>query len=529
MPPQPQKNVDLDGLARTAKLSALCLAIFLAGCQGMAPKEQERYLPEDSLSSSINMKREPEWLKLAPQKHTPNDVWERVRSGYQLQNEIGVNPRIEQQRLWYASNPASVEQSCNRGGLYLHYIVERLEERNMPLELALLPVVESSFDPFALSHSAAAGIWQFIPTTGRYFNLRQTRWYDGRLDITASTNAALDYLSKLHNMFNGDWLLALAAYNAGEGTVSRAIERNQKLGLPTDYWNLSSLPQETQAYVPKLLALSQLVLNPDSYGIQLDPIANEPYFEVVKIKQHLDLAKVAQLAELDEDELYRLNPAYTRRVTMDGPKQLLIPAEKAELFEENLAQKAADAVVHWQEYQVRRGDTLGSIANRYQISTAQIQSFNKLQSTRLGIGQRLMLPRVAGIAPLAPKENVTALIEEPITRTYRVKSGDNLWTIARENHVELNDLKRWNALDKRSLKVGQVLKLYGTPVQKQKASKTAASQTPRQNATYYRVKRGDSLYMIAKRFNVQLQNIQQWNPSSSKALTPGQTLTLYLD
>ncbi|WP_313552240.1 LysM peptidoglycan-binding domain-containing protein [Pseudomonas sp.] len=527
MPPQPPHNADVDGLARTAKLSALFLAVFLAGCQGMVPKDQERYLPEDSLSSNINMHREPEWIKLGTQNKAPKDIWDRMRSGFQLQSEIGVNPRIEQQRLWYVSNPANIEKSANRGGLYLHYIVERLEERNMPLELALLPIVESSFNPFALSRSEAAGIWQFIPTTGRYFNLQQTRWYDGRLDITASTNAALDYLSKLHDMFNGDWLLALAAYNAGEGTVGRAIERNQKLGLPTDYWNLSSLPQETQDYVPKLLAVSQLIMNPESYGIQLDSIANEPYFEVVKIKQHLDLAKVAKLADLDEDELYRLNPAYTRRVTMDGPKQLLIPAEKAELLLENLANESSEAIVRWQEYTVRRGDSLGAIANRYSVSTQQILSLNKLKSSRLAAGQRLMIPRVSGsISPVTSQKDIAALVEEPVTRTYRVRSGDNLWTIARDNKVELGDLKRWNNLGKQGLRAGQVLKLYGAPV---KTSKLANSSKSRQNVTYYRVKPGDSLYMIAKHFNVQLQSIQQWNPKSGKNLTPGQTLTLYLD
>ena len=212
-----------------------------------------------------------------------------MRRGFQLQDGLGVNPRIEQQRLWFASNPSFLENAGERGSLYIHYIVERLEERNMPLELALLPVIESAYNPMAYSRSDAVGLWQFIPSTGRYFNLRQTRAYDGRRDITASTTAALDYLTRLHDMFNGDWLLALAAYNAGEGTVSRAIERNEKLGLPTDYWNLP-LPQETQDYVPKLLALSQVVLAPEAYGVNLNPIANQPYFEVVEINQRMDLS-----------------------------------------------------------------------------------------------------------------------------------------------------------------------------------------------------------------------------------------------
>jgi membrane-bound lytic murein transglycosylase D len=230
------------------------------------------------LNIAARAKQKPIWLTEKPSPQVPqDDVWERMRQGFQLQEGNGVNPRIEQQRLWFANNPSFLENAGERGSLYIHYIVERLEERNMPLELALLPVIESAYNPMAYSRADASGLWQFIPSTGRYFNLRQTRFYDGRRDITASTTAAMDYLTRLHDMFNGDWLLALAAYNAGEGTVSRAIERNEKLGLPTDYWNLP-LPAETQAYVPKLLALSQVVMSPEAYGVNLNPIANEPYF-----------------------------------------------------------------------------------------------------------------------------------------------------------------------------------------------------------------------------------------------------------
>ena len=227
-------------------------------------------------------------------------------------------------RDWYLQHPRYLSTVTDRASSYLFLVMEELDKRKMPMELALLPMIESSYDPHAYSPAQAAGLWQFVPTTGREFNLRQTNWYDGRRDITASTKAAINYLNRLHDMFNGDWLLALAAYNAGEGTVSRAIERNQKLGLPTDYWNLP-LPQETRDYVPKLLALSQVVSTPEAYGVNLTPIANEPYFEAVAINDRLDLTRVAAFANIDEDELIQLNPAFKKRMTVDGPKQLLVP------------------------------------------------------------------------------------------------------------------------------------------------------------------------------------------------------------
>ncbi|WP_295467168.1 LysM peptidoglycan-binding domain-containing protein [uncultured Pseudomonas sp.] len=538
MPPATPKTREIDVLATSFKVSALCLALFLAGCQSNQQQPESAY--QANLEMTPNkMQRPPEWLRKAPAAAaTSGDIWDRVRDGYQLQSqgENTTNPRIDRQRLWYASHEAALAQSCSRGAPYLHYIVERLEERNMPLELALLPVVESSFNPNALSRSAAAGLWQFIPTTGAYFNLRQTRFYDGRRDITASTNAALDYLSKLHDMFGGDWLLALAAYNAGEGTVSRAIERNQSLGLPTDYWNLSSLPPETQDYVPKLLAVSQIVRNPAAYGLALESIPDEPYFEVVDIKQHLDLTRVAELANLDANELYRLNPAYTQRVAMDGPKHLLVPAEKAKRLVATLPTIASDAEVQWQEYRVRRGDTLRTIAKRNKVSIEQLASLNKLSSnTRLAAGRELMIPRRQSGNATTPLETI-AVAEEPVVRTYKVRTGDSLWSIARANDVELADLKRWNDLGKRGLKVGETLKLHGNAV----ATRTTAAAVPASYTvktaknskgapTYYRVKAGDSLYQIAKRYNIGVQALQDWNPRIASALTPGQTLTLFLN
>lgn len=526
MPSTPPKTLDLDALARAVRAVLLVSAAALTGCQSMGHRPEDDS-QEKALAAKLH--QQTQWQEEVQVEREPQDIWERMRKGFALQDEIGVNPRIEQQRLWFVSNSSFVENASQRSNPYIHYIVERLEEREMPLELALLPVIESAYNPFAYSRADAVGLWQFIPSTGRHFNLRQTNWYDGRRDITASTNAALDYLGRLHEMFNGDWLLALAAYNAGEGTVSRAIERNQKVGLPTDYWNLP-LPQETRDYVPKLLALSQVVLAPDAYGIALSPVANEPYFEVVELKQRMDLSRVAAMADLDADELYQLNPAFKRRITMDGPQQLLVPTQKAEQLVASLSSLAPQDLVEWQEYRVRNGDNLQAIANRYQVSVASIKEINGLSGNRLRVGQSLSIPVEAGRAPTQPVfQNLARNEPAAKARTYKVRNGDNLWQIAKQTGVDVNDIKRWNRLNGTHLKVGQTLALQGASSTRTTTRTVAmADKAGRDAVTYYKVKEGDSLYVIAKRFNVEMKHIQRWNPRSGHALKPGQTLTLYL-
>ncbi|OWQ37574.1 lytic transglycosylase domain-containing protein [Pseudomonas sp. DrBHI1] len=460
-------------LTRLAQISALALAATLVGCQSTRQLDESDSVRAHNYQARIKHKPAP--LVVKPKEAPPQDVWERMRQGFALQDGMDVNPRIEQQRLWFASNPSFLENAGERGSLYLHYIVERLEERDMPLELALLPAIESAYNPMAYSRAHAAGMWQFIPSTGRHFNLRQTNFYDGRRDVTASTNAALDYLNRLHDMFNGDWLLALAAYNAGEGTVSRAIERNERLGLPTDYWNLP-LPQETRDYVPKLLALSQVVNTPAAYGINLNPIANEPYFEAVAINDRLDLSRVAAFADIDEDELIQLNPAFKKRMTVDGPQQLLVPTAKAQLLSDRMSNLKPEELVALQP--------------------------NK-----------------------AVFQAALADAKAPAARSYRVKRGDNLGSIAKANRVAVKDIQRWNSLRGNSLKVGQVLALRGGNAPSAAAKRVADAK---QRSTQYKVRKGDSYYLVAKRFNVEMKHLKRWNPRSGHALKPGQTLTVYL-
>lgn len=518
MPLSLRKPLNFKALARSSRGLAALACLALAGCQSFAPAPQQ----DDSgdTSRAVGLEREAQWLNVETKTPEYNDIWERVRDGFKLQGEIGNNPRIERQRLWFVSNPRHVATVSERSSPYIHYIVERLAERGMPMELALLPVIESAYDPQAYSPAHAVGLWQFIPSTGRHYNLRQTNWYDGRRDVTASTQAALNYLSRLHEMFNGDWLLALAAYNAGEGRISRAIERNEKLGLPSDYWNLA-LPKETEDYVPKLLALSQVVLTPEAYGVSLSPIANEPYFEQVAIKQNMDLSRVARLADLEEAELLQLNPAYKRGITLDGPQHLLVPTDKAEMLSANLALMKPQDLVDWQVYRVRAGDSLHAIANRHHLTVSMLKDVNQLSGNSLRIGQELTIPGKPGSQPSEP---LFQRSPKPAAapRTYQVKNGDNLWQVARSNNVSVADLQRWNKLQGNSLRVGQTLKLGDANVQIASTSKSAADK-----ATYYRVQKGDSLYVIAKRFKIELKHLQSWNPRSSE-LRPGQMLTLYL-
>lgn len=492
-------------------------ALIVSGCQNLnQTTHYEQRHPSAQILNQESLKLDsnklPSWLASVDTEQNA-DIWQRIRQGFQLQSQFDKNPRIDHQRLWFASRGRSIEIMSERSAPYMHYIVESLEERNMPLELALLPMIESAYDPLAYSRAHASGLWQFIPSTGRHFNLKQSHWYDARRDITASTQAALNYLEYLNEMFDGDWLLALAAYNAGEGTVARAIKRNEARGLPTDYWNLN-LPKETQAYVPKLLAVSQLINSPTAYSIALHPVANEPYFTKIPLKQQMAITRLAQLAKIKEDKLLKLNPAYKQGITLDGPKHLLVPLAQAELLSTQLASLKPSEHVQWQQYTVRRGDNLSSIARRHKVPMALVKDMNTLSGSFLRIGQVLNIPK-----PNTAAANYLAQQSSTSNRTilYKVRAGDSLSKIAAQQKVSVAQLKRWNNLSSNALKIGQTLSI---------ASNSHA--TPNAKTVNYRVRPGDSLYAIAKRHSVSLKQLKNWNPKISSALQPGQMLSLQL-
>ena len=322
------------------------------------------------------------------------NLWTRLRSGFAL--PAGRSGPVQAQLHRFARNPGDVERIMQRGRPYLHHILSEINRRGLPMELALLPAVESAFDPFARSPRGAAGLWQFMPRTASQFGLKQDAWYDGRRDVIAATAAALDYLTQLQQRFNGDWLLALAAYNAGPARVQRAIRHNRNNGKPVDFWHLQ-LPRETRDYVPKLLALRTLITTPAIYGLILPAVADTPYFSVLDSGGSIDLAVVARLAGVSLGEIHRLNPAHIRQIVRHGgPHRLLIPATRAASFRTQLAGLAEQQRSHWVRHRIRAGDTLNAIARRYRITVAHLSEFNQLPDSSIMAGDLLIVPVVPG-------------------------------------------------------------------------------------------------------------------------------------
>lgn len=465
------------------------------------------------------------------------DLWDRIRAGYALDLNQD-NRRIRLQREAYARHPSYFTRVTTRAERYLRFIVDEAERRDMPLELVLLPVVESAFDPFAYSHGRAAGPWQFIPSTGKYFGLEQNWWYDGRRDIVLSTRAALDYLQQLAERFDGDWLLALASYNAGGGTVSRAIRRNEAAGKPTDFWHLD-LPRETTAYVPKLLAVAQIVADPSRYGISLHDIADEPYFKAVDVGGQIDLSEAARLAGISSEELYLLNPAFNRWASApDGPSELLIPVDKAARFKEQLAALPADQRVRWQRYTIQRGDTLVALARRHRTTPAVLRDINHLRGNTIIAGRLLLIP--SPMTTRSPSLSAEQRLAQQQSRPrpgrqrvdYRVDSGDTLWDIARHHSVSVSALAKWNNMAPGDpLRIGQTLAIWRENGAADSGGQSTSAREKMIRKVNYSVRRGDSLYAIADRFNVSVTQIQDWNQTvqSRRYLRPGDQLTLYVD
>ncbi len=329
----------------------------------------------------------------------PADLWERIRNGFAMPDL--VSPLVMQHQAAYLNRPQNLARVIQRSRRYLHHIVEEIEKRGMPTELALLPIVESAFNPMALSRARASGLWQFIPSTGREFQLRQNWWVDERRDIVASTAAALDYLQTIYEM-HGDWHLALASYNWGEGAVARAIEKNEARGLSTDYLSLT-MPAETRNYVPKLQALKNIVARPQLFGVGLEPIPNRPYFATVEKPKEMDLALAARLAETPLEEFRALNPGYNRPIA-SGQARLAIPADKVETFLSNL-ESHDKPLVSWRSYSLRKGEKIESVAARFGIAGAKLRQIN-------GLGPRARL--AADQTLLVPANHDALLVSEPI-------------------------------------------------------------------------------------------------------------------
>lgn len=455
-----------------------------------------------------------------------HDIWERIPDGYAIPQQN--HERIERELAAYIRSPDYLNRVSKRANPYLYHIVEEIERRGMPLELALLPIVESAYQPFAYSPSRAAGVWQFIPGTAHRYGLKINWWYDGRRDVFAATDAALNYLQDLHDKFD-DWLLALAAYNAGEGTVGRAIRRNLKLGKATDFWSLP-LPRETRHYVPRLLAVAKIVAKPDHFGIALEPVSNAPQLARIDTGSQIDLALVEELSEVPIETIYQLNPGINQWATdPSGPHHIVLPLDKAEQFEFALAQHPESKRVTWQRHRIRAGETLSHIADTYRTRVSVLKQVNNLRGNTIRAGHDLMIPVAAKSA-----ERYVLSADQRIARSqnagsgykvnYTVRRGDSLWKIANRYGVSVSQVTRWNGLSKKDiLRPGRKLVVW--PHGQRKVQAKADSGT-----THYTVRRGDSLDRISRRFKVSVNDLVNWNAlDKSKYLQPGQTLIVQAD
>ena len=402
----------------------------------------------DALDPSFNItpgsKTNPVLSYLPDQPAAPNpninknadDLRERIISGYSMpdinSNYTGTH------EAWYASRPDYVKRMMGRSQRYLYHIVVEVEKRGMPSEIALLPMVESAFNPKANSSAKAAGIWQFMPATGKNFGLKQDWWVDNRRNVTAATNAALDYLQKLHTMF-GTWDLALAAYNSGEGTVQRAIDRNRRKGLPTDYQSLP-LPDETKNYVPKLQAIKNIMARPENYGLNIDAIPNKPYFTKVTAPTQIDAKLAASLAEIPFEEFASLNPEYNRPVLMetgDSVHEILLPVSAANTFKENLA-NYDKPLVSWQTYHAKRGERMDKIAQKFGINVAELRDINNMPNGKIKGSQAIMVPNMSDNSTPIDPNTVTANDSTEIKSSKKTSKGKSKGNQATKNKKSPN-------------------------------------------------------------------------------------------
>jgi len=431
-----------------------------------APRASGRRLDAPLAMQTPDDGLEPRTVDLTVQ---PADIWTRIRRGFAVPNIDTA--LVKEWENFYASRPDYIQRTAERAGKYLYYIVEEIDQRGMPTELALLPFVESSYDPWALSRSQASGLWQFIPATGRGFNLKQDWWRDERRDPIASTRAAMDYLQYLFD-FHGDWHLALASYNWGEGSVKRAIDKNTARGLPTDYLSLD-MPDETRNYIPKLQAIKNIIANPAAYNIALPAIENQPYFVTITKSRNIDVKLAAQLAEMPLEEFKALNPSFNRGVILGSHEPtLLLPADRISIFEANL-RAYSGSLSSWHTHELGRGETLTSVAKKYGTSVATLRRANGLGSrSRVGAGDILMVPTSrqaeptlvasAGPTPVrAVADNNSRAKKKVHVRTHKVRKGETLSSIARQYGTSIEQLRSLNRIKGSALAVGRTLQIPG--------------------------------------------------------------------
>lgn len=541
-----------------ARIAAVCVpALMLGACASLDEGQTDRDEATADAAAAETAPEQPAWLTHtdvlfpgvvlteAPEftevedsdTDYPDDLWVRIREGYGIEADRD-NPRVISEINRYSRDTDYLNRVAERAKPYLYHIVSEIEERGMPTELALLPVVESAYRPYAYSHGRAAGIWQFVPATGRNYGLRQSWWYDGRRDVIAATEAALDYLDHLHTLFDGDWMLAIAAYNAGEGRVQNAVRQAEARGEATDFWNLD-LPSETRQYVPRLLAISELVQDPEAYDVALERIPDEPQVRLVELDEQIDLAVAADLAGISVERLYSLNPGFDRWATdPDGPHRLAVPADSADAFREKLAELDDDERMRWQRHRIEPGESLRSIARAYNTTPDALRSANDIGGDVIRAGDHLMIPTAS-----AEAETYTQSASNRRARTqagggatsveHVVQQGDTFWDIAQQYGVDVRELAEWNGMAPGDpLRPGQelVVRTAEDGSVQPATAEQSGTREPVREAITYEVRQGDNLYDIAQRFGVSVSQLERWNDIRRDGyLQPGDTLSVQVD
>ncbi|MDR2507603.1 MAG: LysM peptidoglycan-binding domain-containing protein [Candidatus Accumulibacter sp.] len=514
---------------RTA--AALCF-FLLSGCASL-----------DFFSDKAPPAPVEEIIVTAPAEPPESDIFRRIRSGFSIP-DIDDN-LVLRHREAYLVNSSNFRRMIERGRPYLYHIVEEIEKRGLPTELALLPIVESAYNPMAYSRAKASGLWQFIPSTGKYYNLTQTWWQDERRDILASTTAALDYFEALYEK-HGDWHLALASYNWGSGSVGKAIVKNQKQGLPADYLSLTSMPDETRNYVPKLQALENIVRDPELFAsLNITAIPDRPYFAAVDSTLNADVKLLAQLAEISEEEFLALNPAHNRPVVV-SKSMLLLPESQVGIFEKNIKDHidGGKLLSSWQLYTIRQDEQLEDIAKRFGMTLASLTQINDIGARfepRPGLS--LLVSGNRGGEPLNEKtlsrslrfpesERDTGFVAG---RFYTIRKGDTLQLIARLTGVSVDAIRRRNGLRGERIIAGKQLIVPRSGVSY--AARPSIRTSPPalsgalpdvSNTTSYTIRSGDTLTSIARQFHVAVDDLMRWNPVSPQKLQPGKTLRILL-
>ncbi len=526
----------------TSRLIALTLCLVLAGCAttkntspepdpGVATVQED--LPKgegDSIDEHLFI---PEWIgdetdvsgEIRPEY---DNVWLKLVDNFSLP-ACDYHKESLMWASWYADHGEYMARVMKRAKPWIYFIAEELEARDLPGELALLPIVESAYDPFAYSSGRALGTWQFISETGKYYGLKQDWWYDGRRDVWSSTHAALDYLEHLNSKFDGDWLLALAGYNSGENRVEREINRNLKNGKPADFWNIR-LPKETKGYVPKLLGLACLFQNPENYEYEFPKAPNQPVITVVEMETQSDLVLISQFSGVGIDVLFSLNPGFSRWATSpDGPWHVILPVEGAEKLQHYLQSNPNASLMKWDQVLVESGDTLSSLAARHHVPVSVLRSSNNLNSDMIRVGQKLRLPRdeqllvdpyyVAAATELQKLQSGLIASERV---THKVRPGESLSVIAKRYKVSVKELQSWNKIsDPRKLRAGQTLTLFQSPA--------PASPVVKNGAIKHTVRSGDSLWSIARHYKVRVSDLMRWNDlSKNTVIQPGQSIKINL-